>query len=172
MKKIIIPLIVVIALIILIVVVPLAWYLLSPLFTDSIVNEELPKEILIGKDMEDRITNEKMTEEMKSVDKEILSGNFMDADNFHKTKGMSKVFDIGDKRYLRFEDFETTNGPKLVVYLSTDLQASDYISLGNLKGNIGDQNYEIPNNVDLNKYDKVLIWCEPFRVLFGSSKLI
>ncbi|MBL7051428.1 DM13 domain-containing protein [Candidatus Woesearchaeota archaeon] len=96
----------------------------------------------------------------------------MDADNFHKTKGMSKVFDIGDKRYLRFEDFETTNGPKLVVYLSTDLQASDYISLGNLKGNIGDQNYEIPNNVDLNKYDKVLIWCEPFRVLFGSSKLI
>jgi len=167
MKKVIILIVIVV----LVIILPLAWYLVSPLFTDSIVDEELPEEILIGEGMEDKIVDDAMSEEMKFNDNAVLSGIFMDADNFHKTEGTAKIFDTGDKKYLRFEDFETTNGPKLVVYLSTDLQASDYISLGDLKGNIGNQNYEIQNDLDLDRYNKVLIWCEPFSVLFGSADL-
>jgi hypothetical protein len=72
---------------------------------------------------------------------------------------------------LRLENFRATNGPDLHVYLSTDKSASDFVSLGRLKGNIGNQNYEIPEGTELSKYDTVLIWCRAFSVLFGSAEL-
>jgi hypothetical protein len=50
--------------------------------------------------------------------------------------------------------------------------ASDYIDLGDLKGNIGEQNYEIPEGVDLSVYDTVAIWCVRFAVGFGSAELL
>ncbi len=45
------------------------------------------------------------------------------------------------------------------------------MSLGKLKANSGNQNYEIPDGADLSKYNTVLIWCQQFSVLFGSAKL-
>jgi hypothetical protein len=72
---------------------------------------------------------------------------------------------------LRLEEFKSTNGPDLYVYLSTDKQASDFVSLGRLKANIGNQNYDIPSGTDLSKYDTVLVWCKQFSVLFGSAEL-
>ncbi|RPI80918.1 MAG: hypothetical protein EHM34_09370, partial [Nitrosopumilales archaeon] len=49
--------------------------------------------------------------------------------------------------------------------------ASDIVNLGRLKGNIGNQNYEIPIGTDLSKYNAVLIWCKAFSTLFGSAQL-
>ncbi len=72
---------------------------------------------------------------------------------------------------LRLEAFEVTNGPNLFVYLATDPQARDFVDLGVLKGNIGDQNYVVPTNADLGRYSYVLIWCKAFSVLFGSAEL-
>jgi electron transfer DM13 len=72
---------------------------------------------------------------------------------------------------LRFENLDVTNGPDLYVYLATDTTAKDFVSLGRLKGNIGNQNYPIPENTDFEKYHTVLIWCQAFSTLFGSSKL-
>jgi hypothetical protein len=69
------------------------------------------------------------------------------------------------------EDFSSTNGPDLYVYLSTDDSASEFVNLGQLKANKGNQNYEIPEGTDIEKYDKVLIWCKAFSVLFGSAEL-
>ncbi|MCA9485612.1 MAG: DM13 domain-containing protein [Nanoarchaeota archaeon] len=123
------------------------WWFASPLFIDKKVDEEG-----IGGD-------------------NVYFGNFIDADDFHMTKGEAMVLEDGSGRYLRFENFEATNGPDLKVYLSTDLEASDYVSLGDLKGNIGNQNYEIPEGTDLEKYNNVLVWCEAFGVLFGSADL-
>jgi hypothetical protein len=40
-----------------------------------------------------------------------------------------------------------------------------------LKANNGHQNYEIPSETDLTKYDTALIWCRPFSVVFGSVRL-
>ncbi|MDQ5842482.1 MAG: DM13 domain-containing protein [Thermoproteota archaeon] len=85
---------------------------------------------------------------------------------------MAKVIPLNDgSMILRLENLKATNGPDLYVYLSTDDSASDFMNLGRLKGNIGNQNYEIPEGIDFSKYDTVLIWCRASNVLFGSAEL-
>lgn len=92
----------------------------------------------------------------------------------HPTTGLAKVITDGNQRFLRFEGFETDNGPDLNVYLATgspDGSPEDFIDLGDLKGNIGDQNYELPDDVDLDRYTTVFIWCVRFSVAFGTAPL-
>lgn len=138
-----------------------AYYLVSPLFIDKEVNEDIPIEGDVNNSAED--VQEETEEDF------VYSGNFIDADTFHKTSGVAKV--IGDEEYLRFENFQTTNGPDLYVYLAKDLDAEEFVNLGRLKGNIGNQNYEIAEDVNLEEYTYVLIWCRAFGVLFGSAEL-
>jgi len=100
------------------------------------------------------------------------TGTFISLD--HDTSGTAVVLGDGSgQRFLRFENFETDNGPDLKVYLvnSSTGDVSDYIDLGELKGNIGDQNYEIPVGADLSVYDKVVIWCVRFSSPFGEAPL-
>lgn len=90
--------------------------------------------------------------------------------NAHSVAGDALVLNDGTaQRFLRLDSFTATNGPDLKVYL----RAADgrYVSLGELKGNIGSQNYEIPATVDLATYPTVQIWCERFSVLFGDATL-
>ncbi len=96
----------------------------------------------------------------------------------HATSGSASVLGFGEERVLRLEDFATDNGPDLNVYLvsapgsaSDEVIASDYVDLGDLKGNIGNQNYEIPPEVDLERYSTVVIWCVRFGVSFGLAEL-
>ena len=107
----------------------------------------------------------------------LLDGSFIDRS--HPTSGTATVLNDGsEQRFLRFEDFETDNGPDLDVYLTTaspdagtgDIEA-DFISLGDLKGNVGPQNYEIDPSVDLDEYSTVVIWCTRFSVAFGAAEL-
>jgi hypothetical protein len=104
-------------------------------------------------------------------------GDFVDRS--HPTSGQAVVLsdDVGE-RFLRFEDFRTDNGPDLNVYLSTaapDAEAGafddDFVDLGDLKGNVGPQNYELPADVDLDRYSTVVIWCVRFGVAFGAAEL-
>ncbi len=105
------------------------------------------------------------------------SGSFIDRS--HPTQGSALVLGDGSgQRFLRFEDFRTDNGPDLNVYLSTaapDAPAGqfddDFIDLGDLKGNVGSQNYEIAVDVDLDRYSTVAIWCVRFGVVFGVAAL-
>ncbi|MCH9657590.1 DM13 domain-containing protein [archaeon] len=93
-------------------------------------------------------------------------------DGIHDAQGSAYTIPLEDgTEVLRLENFKSTNGPDLYVYLSTNDNASDFVSLGMLKASSGNQNYEIPTNTDLSKYDKVLIWCKAFGVLFGSADL-
>jgi hypothetical protein len=93
-------------------------------------------------------------------------------DGIHNAEGQVKVIKLSNgSNFLRLEDFRSTNGPDLYVYLSPDKSNSDFVNLGKLKGNVGDQNYKIPEGTDLSKYDTVLIWCQAFSVLFGSAEL-
>ena len=103
----------------------------------------------------------------------LLTGSFVGVeDGIHDAQGIAKVIPIeGGGDVLRLEDLVVTNGPDLYVYLSTDKSASDFMNLGGLKANIGNQNYPIPVGTDLSKYDTVLIWCRAFSVLFGSADL-
>lgn len=102
-----------------------------------------------------------------------LIGNFIGVgDGIHKAEGLAKILTLSNgSQILRLEDFRSTNGPDVHLYLSTDKQASDFIDLGRLKANIGNQNYQIPLDTNFNKYKYVLIWCQPFSVLFGSAQL-
>ncbi len=72
---------------------------------------------------------------------------------------------------MRLENLRVTNGPDLYVYLSPDKSTSNFVNVGKLKANNGNQNYDIPAATDLSKYDTILIWCRPFSVLFGSAAL-
>ncbi len=48
---------------------------------------------------------------------------------------------------------------------------SEYFDLGPLKGNIGNQNYEVPASADLSQYASVAVWCRAFGVLFSAAPL-
>jgi len=102
-----------------------------------------------------------------------LTGTFIGiGDGFHNVEGAAKVIPVeSGAQILRLENFKATNGPDLYVYLSKDKSASDFINVGRLKGNVGNQNYEIPIGSDLSKYNTVLIWCRAFSFLFGSAQI-
>ena len=107
----------------------------------------------------------------------LVQGTFLDRS--HPTSGRAFVLNDGtEQRFLRFEDFETDNGPDLNVYLSAaapdapaDQLDDDVVDLGDLKGNVGPQNYELPADVDLDHYRTVVIWCVRFSVAFGAAEL-
>jgi hypothetical protein len=117
--------------------------------------------------------NEGMTTIGQEEPSILYVGEFVGVnDGIHNAEGQVKVLELNDSTdFLRLEDFKATNGPDLYVYLSTDKSASDIVNLGRLKGNVGNQNYEIPQGTDLSKYTTVLIWCQAFSVLFGSAEL-
>ena len=102
-------------------------------------------------------------------------------DRLHSGTGTAVVLTDGNQRFLRFEDdFAVDNGPDLDVYLvngvdadgDADLFDADFVNLGDLKGNIGAQNYELPADTDLALYDTVVIWCVRFSVAFNAADLI
>ena len=80
---------------------------------------------------------------------------------------------------LRFEDFRVTNGPDLRVILAThpdpqdrnDVHTRDYVELGKLKGNIGNQNYPLPEGLSPDGFGSVVIYCKPFQVVFSVAPL-
>ena len=108
----------------------------------------------------------------KSVVDEI-TGSFKGADFIHNAEGIAKVVTYDDwSQVLQFgNNFKSTPGPDLYVYLATDTKATEFVDLGILQSSSGAQEYTIPVGTDLNKYDKILIWCKAFGVLFGSAEL-
>ena len=155
-------------------------FALSPYFTESTIDETLPTGAVIpptiaNKDTKSIKENVDMDETMMDETIPIsYSGSFVGiGDGIHDAQG--DVFTVpleNENDVLRLENFKATNGPDLFVYLSTDENASDFINLGKLKASSGNQNYEIPNEIDLTQYNKVLIWCKAFGVLFGSAELL
>jgi hypothetical protein len=98
----------------------------------------------------------------------------------HKSVGIAAIHRLADgRRVLRFTNFETSNGPDVHVYLVAADDAADsatvtragFVEVGVLKGNVGDQNYELPASVDLDRYRAVTIWCKRFSVNFATAPL-
>jgi electron transfer DM13 len=145
-----------------VVVAGIGWALFRPelLFVNQKVNEVFPT----ARAAESRTA--------------LLSGKFRSI--AHKTEGTATVYRLADgKRLLRLTGFETSNGPDVHVYLVAAPDAKDndtvkkagFVDLGSLKGNQGDQNYDIPTDVDLARYRAVTIWCARFNVNFGTAPL-
>jgi electron transfer DM13 len=138
-----------------------AWYAFRPerLFINQRVNEQFPT--------------------ASAASSQLASGQFHSGK--HETKGTATVFQLADnKKMLRLTNFSTSNGPDVRVYLVAAADANDadtvtkagFVDLGSMKGNIGDQNYELPANTDLAKYRAVTIWCKRFSVNFGTAPLM
>ena len=100
----------------------------------------------------------------------------------HQTRGRATIYGAPNgKRYLRLTDFVTSNGPDVHVVLAQSSDKSliqeivkgqlDSIELGSLKGNQGDQNYDLTAPIDLEKYNAVVIYCERFHAVFGVARL-
>ncbi len=179
------------------VVVPVAVYAVSPYFTETTIDEPSPittsgqandsqgdpvveEDAMMEKEgdaMMDKDEGAMMEKDdgamMDDAMMMELSGGFQGAgDGIHNASGKATVLYLEDgSAVLRFENFRVTNGPDLYVYLSTDRGASDFVDLGRLKANSGNQNYDLPDGVDLSKYDHVIIWCKAFSVYFGGAEL-
>ena len=153
----------------LVVLGAIGWYLFRPelLFVKTTVNESLPTETAA------------QSEPARMDDQSgiLLSGQFRSY--AHETVGTAAVHDLGGRRLLRLTGFSTSNGPDVRVYLVAANDATDdetvtkagFVELGKLKGTQGDQNYELPAGLDLEKYRAVTIWCRRFSVNFGTAPL-
>ena len=149
------------------VVVAVGWYAFRPerLFVNQRVNEQFPA-----------AAAEKAS--AKEAPVALASGSFHEV--AHKTTGVATIYRLPDgKRTLRLTQFETSNGPEVQVYLGVAPDARDndtvtkagFVTLGPMKGNVGDQNYDVPADLDLAKYRSVTIWCHRFGVNFGTAPL-
>ena len=180
--------------VVLIPVLALAWWLGSPLFIDKTVDEEFP--LTVGADIPEGMSRSEaetimegmammdspMTESMmddEATAMVVKSGSFRDADSFHTGSGQATIYKLADGEHvLRVEDLRVTNGPDLRVLLSAhpdpmnrgEFNSEDYVELDKLKGNIGNQNYPIPE-LDLSQYRSVVIYCKPFHVIFSVAPL-
>jgi hypothetical protein len=147
-------------------VLAVGWYLFRPerLFVNRTVSEEFP-------------AAPQSSEAGSEMPHRLLSGNFKGY--AHKTDGTATIYDLNSQLVLRLTNFKTSNGPDVHVYLVAAPDATDdatvknapFVDLGTMKGNVGDQNYEVPDFVDLGKYRAVTIWCKRFAINFGTAPL-
>ena len=149
----------------------IGWYAFRPelLFVRKTVNEGLPvaaAQAASVRGSDGRTTVVLVQGQFKSI--------------AHETRGTAAVYRLADgSRVLRLTEFVTSNGPDVRVYLVAAADARDdetvkkagFVELGKLKGTDGDQNYDVPADIDLSKYRAVTIWCRRFSVNFGTAAL-
>lgn len=170
----------------------------SPLFYDTAVDESLPSDSSIpaddmgladflemsdleqqaaaGRMSEDTIdaimrdaanTTEEVSEEMDAGFSIHSTGTFEGLLGHHAS-GNARILSVSGSEYLRFENFEVTNGPDLRVYLTNNADIKTGLHLEKLKGNKGNQNYSL-DGIAWKNYDTVVIYCQPFGVHFGQA---
>jgi electron transfer DM13 len=102
----------------------------------------------------------------------LLAGSIEGADG-HTAAGRVAVVRAADgTRRLTLTGFDADPGPAVVVYLSPDTEKTDdVVELGDLKGNVGDQQYAIPAEADLSRYDTLILWCVPFTTRIAVAPL-
>lgn len=170
-----------------IAVLPITWYLISPIFNVVEVQEESPlvEDLKIDDAMDtmDAATKAEFEKQVEAMKDKVMqmedampsAPNLLAQGEFkpraHEVEGKALLINVDNKKIIRFEGFETINGPNLHIYLSSELGDSDFIDLGKIKATKGNVNYELPEDVDLNSYNKVLVWCVPFGVLFSYAEL-
>src|SRR5271170_2642571 len=123
---------------------------------------------------------------MKDSMKEGSKAKIVETGTFHgkvhSTSGRATIYQESDgKLFLRLTNFKTSNGPDVHVILIAEKDADDdanflknnteRVELGKLKGNEGDQNYDIPAGTDLGKFQTVSVYCERFNANFGAAPL-
>ncbi len=139
-----------------VVALPIAYWLISPLFITKQVNEKL---------------EDIMPPQAAITEKRLAQGVFTGLAG-HSATGTVTLYQFGNNYILRLEDdFMVTNGPDLFVHFGKDGAYVKEARLAALKGNLGGQNYEVPADINPSDYDEVWIWCRSFAVPFGKAVL-
>ncbi len=163
----------------LIIILGIGYYLLSPLWRNKTLDDPLPVASTLDDTTRTQLEKEvsQMQPESKSMQDSMPPSNtgivaeapMVKAS--YDVEGKALLVNTGESQVLRFENFKTTNGPDLKIYLATDTSASEYVDLGAIKANEGNINYEIPQGTDVGKYKYALVWCRAFSVLFSYAEL-
>ena len=172
-----------------------AWWLGSPLFVDRVADDAFPlaenatvpssmtrqevERVMAGMAKVEQVVEETMPPATAPVVLKV--GAFRDVDSFHHGTGTATLYRLPDGGLvLRLEQFRVTNGPDLRVLLTEhpsperreDLETTGYVELNKLKGNVGNQNYVVPDSVDVAGQRSVVIYCRPFHVIFSVATLM
>ncbi len=147
----------------------LAYWLISPLFINVQVDEALP-----GASSVSTTTTAPATSSLTALG----SGAFYNVVH-DGVAGKATLYKQADgSTVLRLTGFKVLNGPDLYVYASSvtkpdkgNINDSNSVNLGKLKGNVGDQNYVIPAGTPSEKLKSIVIWCKTFGVNFASASL-
>ncbi len=135
------------ALVLAIPLLAFAYYAISPLFITIEMNESAP--------------------ESADTDTSLLAPVIETP--AHPASGTVRIIEADGKTFVRYENYETINGPDIYVYLAKDIDAKEFVNLGRVKATQGNVNYEVPEGVDISEYRYVLTWCKAFGVLFNSA---
>ena len=143
---------------VLLVIAVFLYWIISPLFTKVVVQENLP------------------TTEVNSATitlKLLAQGTFTGFDRVHNGTGTVSIYEMDSKKFVRFEEgFNVNNGPDLYVGFG---KSGTYIKgseISKLKGTVGSQNYELPEDFNLEQFDSVYVWCKAFSTPFIKAELI
>ena len=109
----------------------------------------------------------------------LASGEFQELNALHYGAGRATIYELADStRILRFEDFSSARGGDARVVLARDPQplsalqlGDDYLDLGRLKGNVGDQSYFLPAERDLSLYQSAVVFCRQFNLSITVATL-
>jgi len=170
------------------VVGPLGWYLGSPLFLSSSIDEAAPIVAARASPSPDAPSGSPSSSSSPSPtsapspapslpsasDVNERTGSFTGADEFHFGRGTARLIETAPGTFtVRLEDFAVRNGPDLFVYLSpsADGYVEGSVELGRLKADTGNQNYEVPAGADVSAARSVVIWCKQFAVVFATAPL-
>ena len=117
-------------------------------------------------------TSTQKLDEVISVDGSLKFAGTFKGNGSQSVNGVAKIYLTNNQYMLKLENFSTSNGPDLKVYLSMASSPSGFISLGDLKSTNGNQIYEISGTPDFTKHKFVLIHCERYNHLYGSAELV
>ncbi len=146
-----------------------AWYLGSPLFLTSYVDEALPVAGLRTPAPTFGTAPPSAAEPATAGAKVLVKGELGFIDSLHNGKGEVRIVEVGSQRFVRFEAVAITNAPDIHIYLSKDTGGkyveANSVYLGPLKATNGSFNYAIPPSIDLSQYKSVVVWCRAFTTL-------
>jgi hypothetical protein len=165
------------ALLALVALSAIVWYLASPLFVRTYMNEALPSPApsLNTSGAFPSTTGVLNEASPTAAPRVVRSGELGYVDAIHNGTGPVRIIDVGGRRFVRFEDVMLTNAPDVHVYLSRETggrwDEGTSLYLGALKATNGSFNYEVPATTDEATYQSVVVWCRAFRVLITWADL-
>lgn len=170
-----------------------SYWLLSPLFIDTEVQDELDPTLAARLEAQRQVDQNRATqtnaEPIETDNEPVVTETEPEpsiAETYgiqthgpfeiigttgHPASGEIEIIESPEEKLVHYKNYDGTNGPDLKVYLAKDLEAEEFFDLGDARGNQGNLIYGVPLDVDLSEYKYVLTWCEAFGVLFDYAEI-